>query len=324
MKPEFRLIANGADVTALIADSLLSLTVSDEDGETADRLDITLDDRDSALELPEVDAELEVALGFAGRVLTPMGTFAVEGADGSSPPQTMRITAVAVDLKASARAPQTRAFEDQTLEEIVGQIAGDAGLSPVVGASIRDHRWAYLAQTAESDLHFLTRIAREIDATAKAANGRLVVVRRAEGTTADGEPLEPVIVARTALATWRWKLKSREVDGSVEAEWADTAGGETLRVTAGSEAPVQRLRQTFGSEGEATRAADARLRASRREALELDATGAFQPGLFAGGLVRVPGLRPEFGGDWTLTRVRHSLGNSGLSTEFTAKKEFTR
>ena len=322
MKPRFRLLADGADVTARLADRLLSLRVSDEDGETADRLEITLDDRDGRVEIPRFDAELDLALGFDA--LTPMGTFAVESVDGSSPPQTLRITAVAVDLKAAARAPRTRAFEDQTLEQIVTQIAGDAGLTPVVGASIRAHRWPYLAQTAESGLHFITRIARQIDATAKAANGRLVVVRRAEGTTAEGQPLGPVSVPVTALANWRWRLKSREVDGSVEAEWSDTGAGQTRRVTLGSAEPVRRLRQTFASEAEASRAADGALRAARREALEVSASGAFQPGLFAGGLLRLPGLRPEFDGDWTLTQVRHSLDASGLTTDFSAKREFDR
>lgn len=329
MIPDFRLIANGTDVTATLRDRLLGLVVSDEDGETADRLEITLDDRDTRIALPEINAELDVALGFRATGLTGMGgltglgTFAVESVSGSTPPQTLRITAVAVDLKASARAPRTRAFEARTLAQIVTEIAGDAGLTPVIGASIRDHAWPFLAQSAESDLHFLTRIARQIDASAKAANGRLIVVRRGEGTTAEGTPLDPVVVPHSALSDWRCTLKSREVDGSVQADWSDTAGGARPRVTAGTGTPVRLLRQTFASQPEASRAAEAALRRARREALELQASGAFQPGLFAGGLLRVPGLRPEFDGDWVLTRVRHSLGK-GLTTEFTAKREFTR
>ncbi|MCA0207212.1 MAG: hypothetical protein LCH92_22945 [Proteobacteria bacterium] len=38
MKPRFRLTANGADVTARFGDRLLSLTVTDQDGDKADRL----------------------------------------------------------------------------------------------------------------------------------------------------------------------------------------------------------------------------------------------------------------------------------------------
>lgn len=319
MKPRFRLTANGADVTAQFGDRLLSLTVTDEDGDKADRLEITLDNRDRRLALPELEAELEIALGF--KTLTPLGRYAVEGLRWSTPPLTLRITAVAVDLKKAARSPKTRAFEDKTLGEIVETLAGDAGLQPVVAPAIAGLRWDYLAQTAESPLHFLTRLARQIDATAKAADGRLIVMPRGTGKTATGAPLTPVEIAEASLETLEVELRSREVDGEVQAEWADTAGGATRRVSAGTEAPVRRLRQVFASEGEAQRAADARLRAARREALSLTARSAFRPALFAGGLVRPGGLPDAWAGDWTLTRVVHALTAGGLSTEFSARKE---
>ncbi|GAB4270868.1 MAG: hypothetical protein Kow0013_23320 [Pararhodobacter sp.] len=65
--------------TATIADRLPSLSVTDEDGEPADRLEIERDDREGRIALPEIDTELAVSLGFAERGLTPMGTFGVEG-----------------------------------------------------------------------------------------------------------------------------------------------------------------------------------------------------------------------------------------------------
>lgn len=257
MTPDFRLLADDADVTARLRDRQLSLSVSDEDGETINRLEITPDDRDGRIALSEIETELTVALGFAGCALTPLGTYAVESLEGASAPQTMWIIAVAVDLKKAARAPRARAFEGRTLAQIVAQIAGDAGLAAVVGTSIRDHLWPYLAQTADSDLHFLTRIARQIDATAKAENGRLVVVRRGEGTTAGGEAIEPVDVPVSALAGGRWRLKSREVDDTVEAEYSDTGACTINRMSLGDGTPVRRLRETFGTDAEARRAASA-------------------------------------------------------------------
>ena len=78
MTPAFSILANGTDVTARFADRLLSLTVVDNDGEEADRVEIELDDRAGRIALPQMDAVLEVALGFAG-ALMPMGRFAVDG-----------------------------------------------------------------------------------------------------------------------------------------------------------------------------------------------------------------------------------------------------
>lgn len=321
MIPAFRLIASGADVTARLADRLLSLTVTDEDGETADRLELQLDDRDARLELPPVRARLQVALGFRETGLTELGLFEVESLEGSAPPRSLRVTATAVDLKRAARAPRTRAYEDRTLAQIVAQVAADAGLEPAVAPALAGLRWPYLAQTAESGLHFLTRLGREIDATVKAAGGRLVVTPRGAGIAADGTAVPPVVVPVARLASWSWALKSREVDGAVEAEWSDTAQGRVERTTDGLGGVVRRLRQVFSSEDEARRAArGARARAAR-EALTIRTTGAFEPALFAGGLARFPGIRPEFDGDWSVTRVRHVLSD-GLRTEVEAKREF--
>lgn len=321
MTPAFRLIASGADVTARIADRLLDLTVTDEDGETADRLELRLDNRDGAVERPPLRARLQVALGFRETGLVELGRFEVEGLAGSAPPRTLRVTATAVDLKRAARAPRTRAYEGRTLQQIVEQVAADAGLEAAVAPALRGLSWGYLAQTAESGLHFLTRLGREIDATVKATDGRLVVTPRGQGIAADGTAIPPVTIRAARLASWDWTRKSREVDGQVEAEWADTAAGQVRRETAGDAGIVRRLRRVFPSAEEATRAARAARARAAREAFTLRTSGAFEPDAVAGGLARFPDLEPGFDGDWTITRVTHRLSGGGLSTEIEAKRE---
>lgn len=319
MTPSFRLIAAGEDVTATLEDRLLSLRVTDHDGTTADRLELRLDNRDLRIDLPAMDARLELALGFRETGLVEMGWFEVEGLSGEGAPDTMRITATAVDLKRAGRAPRTRAFEGRTLQQIVAQIADDAGLVPAVAPQIAGLRWDYLAQTAESGLHFLSRLGREIDATVKAAGGRLVVVPRGQGIAADGRTLDPVEVPRTRLIRYGWQIKSREVDGRVEAEWADTAGGRVERVVAGERGVVRRLRQVFASPSEARRAATAARQASQRQAVTVTATLAFTPELLAGGRVRFDGLHPGIDGLFGLNKVSHVL-DGGLQTEVEAMR----
>lgn len=187
MRPAFRIVVDGEDRTAVIADRLLSLMVADEDGSKADRVEIELDNRDGRIAFPELEARLEVSLGFAGAPLALMGVYAVDGVSGRGPLRTLGITATAADLKGDIRAPRTRSWEDRTLPDIVSTIAGEAGLKPVTGESLRDIGWPFLAQTAESNLHFLTRIAGELDATCKPAGGALIVQRRGEGKTAAGD-----------------------------------------------------------------------------------------------------------------------------------------
>lgn len=317
MTPMFRLIADGEDVTARINDRLLALTVTDEDGTTADRLEIDLDDRDNRLEMPDFDAELELELGTTA--LVPMGRYRVVGVTGTGGPDTLTIAAAAVDLKAEVRAPRSQGWIDRDLSQIVDEIAGRAGLTPVVGESLRAVRWPFLAQTAESDLHFLTRIGRDLDATVKAAGGHLIVQRRGEGVNARGERLDPVPVPLTRCRPgWRWSIKPREAVGRVEAEWRDPATGAARTAHAGDGQPVRRLRSGYADAAEAQRACDAALARGQRNTAEIEIEIAgFEPALFAGGIVELGDLRPPLAGEWHLERVTHRLGR-GLATSFRA------
>jgi uncharacterized protein len=322
MIPAFRVVVAGEDVSGRIGDRLLSLTVTDEDGEKADRVEIEVDDRGGRVALPDLDAQLQVALGYRGAPLAAMGTFAVDGLSGSHPAQTMRITATAADLKGPIRAPRTRAWEGKTLREIVATVAGEVGLRPLISASIAATRWDYVAQTAESNLHFLTRIAKTLDATAKAGGGALILQRRGDGLTAAGDALVPPVLRPSMLSDWSWDLDTREIYRCVEAEWCDVGGGQVQVVRQGSGDPVLRIRHVHASAEEANRAASAKLSTAARSAMTINATVAgFAPGLLAGASATLAGMsRPELDGAWHLQTVTHRLTGSGLTTSFKGKK----
>jgi phage protein D len=322
MTPDFRITVAGEDATAPIRDRLLSLTLTDEDGDKADRLEIEIDDRDGAVEFPDMEAILDVALGFKGQALAPMGQFAVDALGGEGPVQSLRITATAADLKGDIRAPRTRAWEGKSLSDIVATIAGEAGLRPVVGASVAGTVWDYLAQTAESNLHFLTRITATLDATCKPAGGTLLVQRRGEGQAASGEALTAPALGPDRMSTWSWDLDGRVVYKSVEAEWRDIATGEVHKITKGSGAPLKKLRHVHATEAEATRAAEAVLSGAARGAMTINAEcSGFHPGLLAGATVTLSGMpRPELDGEWQLKTVTHRLTSSGLTTGFAGEK----
>lgn len=189
-----------------------------------------------------------------------------------------------------------------------------------MGESVAGIRWPYLAQTAESNLHLLTRIVGPLDITAKPAGGKLVVQRRGEGKTAAGDKIEATAIPRASLAAWRWSLGEREKYVCVEAEWSDIGAGATRKVVVGEGEPKRRLRHVYATEAEARRAARGELGLAGRSALQLsgDVAG-FEPGLFAGGTLRISDLRPELSGDWQVIRVAHRLG-AGLATSFDARK----
>ena len=321
MTPAFKIIADSADITALIADRLISLEVTDEEGIKSDRLELEIDNRDYRVAMPEHGAKLEVSLGFRGTGLSYIGGFIVDSTGGSGPVLKLRIGAKAADMAGEIRAPKTRAWEGVTLKDIVARIAGEAGLKPVVGDSIASIKFPFVAQTAESDLHLLTRLALPLDATAKPADGRLVVLKRGEGKSAAGDDLEPVVISPRQLVEWDFEVADRGQYKTIEAEWSELKAGKTHVVTAGSGAPKKKLRRVFSSASEAQAAADAALTKAERGASTLDASlSTFAPGLFAGSLIEPQGLGPDLTGQWHVKTVTHALDGSGLLTRFTAEK----
>lgn len=322
MTPAFRVMVAGQDVTGSLADRLLSLTVTDEDGGKADRVEIEVDDRQGRVALPDLNAMLAVSLGYRDRPLAMMGIYAVDGVSGSSPPQVMRISATAADLKGDIRSPKTRAWENKTLSEIVKVIAGEAGLNPMVGKSVAQARWKYLAQQAESDLAFLTRIAADLDATAKPTTGALIVQRRGDGLTAAGDVLPVPMLLGSDLTEWDWSIDTREIYKKVEATWSIASTGQSGLATKGDGKPVLRLRHSHGSAEEAERAAEAKLKGAARAAMTLKARlSRFEPGLLAGASVTTIMMpRLELNGLWHIATVQHELTSGGLVTSFTTKK----
>ena len=85
MTPDFKITVDEMDITELINQRLLSLTVTDEVGFVSDGLDLELDNRDAALELPPRGAVLSVTLGYKETALLPMGKFMVDEVEFSYP-----------------------------------------------------------------------------------------------------------------------------------------------------------------------------------------------------------------------------------------------
>ena len=320
MKIAFRILADGSDVTAPIADRLIRITITDESGQTADTAEIEVDDRDYLVALPKIGATLKIALGFTGQ-LVEMGTFVVDEISGTIGQDTLTIKAKSVDMRAAIKSTKTREWSNVTVEDIVNTIAGEHGLEKQISDSLKKVHFAYLAQTAESDLNFLTRIARDLDATSKPAGGKLVFVKTGEGKAADGSDLPVFTVHRTQMAGGTWQLTGRGKHGRVVAEWSERGVATVHRVVAGEGKPEQVLRKRYQNVTEAQRAADAALEQSKRNSAKLSIDlGGFWGDLMAEGLIDVSGIKSELNGRWLTKQVRHEL-NGTLTTSLEAVRD---
>ena len=62
MTPTFRIVADGADITSLINDHLLLLRTTDKPGMESGDFELRIDDRDSAVSLPNRGSSIEIFL----------------------------------------------------------------------------------------------------------------------------------------------------------------------------------------------------------------------------------------------------------------------
>ncbi len=317
--PAFRIQADGADITTQIKTRLLSLRISDEAGMTSDSLELTLDDRGGTLELPRTGANLRVYLGYEQSGLSDMGAYTVDELDLQGPPLTMSIRARAADFRQAFKAPKTRTWHDTTLGEIVETVARENGYQPRISVALARIRIAHVDQTDESDIHLVTRLARQYDATAKPTGGALVFVEKGSLVTPTGKAMPKIRLSARDLKNWRATLPERGKYPAVKAQYHDRDQAKRVSVTSGSGEPVFTLKRTYPDAAQAEHAAAAKLAAFDRGLATLSLTLPGRPELAAESALVLSGVRSGVDGTWAMTRVEHRLDASGYVCDVEAE-----
>jgi Bacteriophage probable baseplate hub protein len=318
--PAFKIVAAGINITPQIKDRLLGLTVKDEAGFKSDTVEIILDDRDNAIELPLPGAPIAVFMGYEETFLVPVGVFTADEVLAKGPPDTVTIRGKAANLGGSMQEQKTRAWDEQTIADIVATVAGEHGLEPKVAERYAGFYYDHLDQTDESDINFLTRIAQDHDAIATVKGEALLFIGRGEGLTASGVAMLPVPITKSGKLKWSMALAARGDFRSVEAYWHDQESGTRRTVTVGDGAPVRKLRHVYATEVEAESAAQAKLDEAQRgkDTLKVDMPG--NALIAAEGQILALGFRIGVSGLWSITSARHQINGRGFTTSIQTEK----
>lgn len=319
MKPDFKVIADNQDITDLLRDRLLSLRITDKPGLESDDCEITIDDRNGAVPFPRKGATLEISLGYTGEELEFVGRYKVDEIEISGPPQSMMIRGKPADLVAAMKEQKRRSWEGVTLDNIVGDIARDNQLQPLCQLNPVVDR---ADQINESDMHFITRMARHYGATATVKDGKLIVVTRGDGKSGSGKNFEPIKLHRDDIASYSLSFPDRTLYSEVRANYHNRETGQLQTIVlpnqsapGAAHAPKHTDRHIHPTAAEATAAAESRKNALNRATMngriEL-MRGRADVG--AEKMVELTGIKDDADGTYLIESVEQNFSRSAWIT----------
>lgn len=332
--PVWRLTIDGKEVEKK---RLVSLSTTDNRGMEVDQLSVEFSDQDGELELPSKGVELQLFLGYKGQDLVDRGTFIVDCVKHSGPPDMVSVTAKSArasnkngpdDVKTpdgpsdKLKVGKEKSWDDIVLGDIVKEIAAAHELEPKISKTLKEHYFVHIDQT-ESDAHFLTRLAHDLDAVATVKAGKLLFLQAGKAENADGESIERIEISRKDGDHHSYEAADKGRYTGCTAHWHDIKTGKREKVEVGKDGYRKRLQRTYATEEDATKAADSEnSRLGRGLAtIELDIADP-DPALFAETPATLSGWKkPEIDHDqWVITKVTFTLDpSSGLSATLEAE-----
>ncbi len=338
--PDYRILINDKNVTDLFNGRLISLTLRDERGNKADQLDISLDDSDGLLPLPEKKAIIKVWLGFKQHksnpsnlttVTTPLnfkGSFVVDEISYSnqSSIDTLQITARSADFKGPLKVKREQSWHQVTLADLLQTIATRNELTPRISDTLATTLIDHIDQTDESDISFLNRLAKRYGAICTIKDNNLLFAEIGNATTVSGKPLPTLTIDKSETSSYTYQTQDRDGEYSgVQSYWNDKKYAKRKTVLAGSDENPKILRSTYPSEQQATEIAKAEWKKLNRN------QASFSVDLTVGNPDALPEMPVMLTGfkeqivmqKWGVESVEHVLTDKGLMSRIKLNNQST-
>ena len=325
MKPLARISVNGAPVHDVFFARLLGVTIVDREGVTADTISCSLTDGAPFARIPRKGDTIDAWLGYEETGVAPFGSFTCEDPEVSCLPYGMTINGRGASMRAELKQKKSRHWDGKSVKDIVSEIAGEVGLSPMIAGAVGDHKYEYLAQLDESAIHFVERLARRHGALFTVKDGNLIFAQKGAGLSISGGGLTGVTATPDIIRTGscrtvfahRNKVKSvkafvqdRDKAKRVEVEEQSDPEGETDHV----------LPEPFADENEAKAAAKSKADELRSETMRTSVTLVGNPAIRAGAPFSYAGVRPELDGiEFIIETATHRYTKAGYETDIEAK-----
>ncbi|KDM91388.1 phage late control D family protein [Photobacterium galatheae] len=309
----YKIVANGKDITDIIRPLFVSLTITDEAGRNSDSFSLTLVD-DGKIAFPKTEAQLQIATGKQEGRLYDRGTYTVNSVKLVSPANLIILSGDAANLSGEFKNQRDFTWENISLRSLVETVASRCGYQPAVSEVYSDIHIEHRLQTGQSDADLLTELANEHNATMKVAKGKLIFFPRGDNQTVSGKTLPAVPLHLTDEVKAEITLSGAGKYQAVIAKWHDGDAAETKTVRVGdSKGKAKQLNTPYPDEASAKAAAESALYESQRAEYKLEISDSpFIPGLQAERNILLSGhLRPQFNGAWMCESVTETLDQDG-------------
>ena len=242
-RAEIKLIYEGADISRDIAPYLISFSYTDNASDTADDINITLEDRKSRWVDAWFPAKGDV---IHATIIThnwngqnqiqslPCGTFEIDDIECSGPPTEIRIKATSTLISKSMRQEiKTKAWENIKLSSIAGDIATNNGLQLFWDAP-NDPLFERRDQIETSDLSFLQQLSCDYGIGIKVTDNKLVCYD--EEIYEEKAAIDTLDKGDKRIVGYRFRTKTCKTYKGARIKYHDPVKDETFEVYSSGDA----------------------------------------------------------------------------------------
>lgn len=215
--PCFRIEVDGIDRTRNVWEYLESIQYEDAESGESDCLSFVVAN-DPPFAVPAPGAEVRFWLGWKETGLKYFGAFIADSTSLDLNPARMSVKAKTANFNISARGSsdekerRDREWENVALADIAAKIAEEHGCGSKVEVDVY---YPFIAQTGESNLSFLRRLASELGATFAVKDNMILIYPPNKGSR------QSAALAYTESVSGSFTARAREEYNETEAKWWD-------------------------------------------------------------------------------------------------------
>jgi phage protein D len=212
---------NGIDITGRFNDRTTQIKVDlTAGGGEGDICTIMLDDRDWRIVRPYPGENISLWLGYQEVGLAYMGSFEIDDVTFLGKPRSIQLTGLSTGLRDIQKSPQIANFDNKTVGDILGQMAGQTGISTAISGGLASQKIPFKNQVV-SNLHMIHELERIYGAVAKIADGKLVFAPRDSTESVSGIALPTLVLLPEHFGDWSVRYSSKSEFAGVKAAYWD-------------------------------------------------------------------------------------------------------